>query len=254
MSPALRDQARYNLARPPWPVATVSWLLGSPDPATPLRVLDLGSGTGSGARTAACLGHTVLAVDPSADMLAALDQSNRKLPAHVGARITTARGTAENLPAADGSIDAILCLQSWQWVSVTEAAGECLRVLAPGGSLAMAWHTWDRSVPWVCELADIVGHTAAPPPHGTTLPHGVSGLGKFEQRNFHVAFQLTLDQFVELADSWSYVHQRPDRAAVLERVRALGRNQVGPTGTLEFPHVTECYRAVTHSRQEWSNP
>lgn len=248
MKPAL-----HNMARPPWPEPTVLWLLGSPGAATRLRVLDLGSGTGSGTREAAALGHRVLAVDPSAGMLSVLEGESKRMPAHIGARITSAMGSAEHLPCPDRSVDALLCLQAWQWVSPPEAAHECLRVLVPGGSLAMAWHTWDRSVPWVRELAAIVDQPEPSLSHGASLPRGIAGLGGFEQREFRLDFELTVDRLVQLADSWTYVRRRPDRAAVLERIRSLGNWQAGGTGRLTFPHLTECYRALKLSETQRSH-
>ncbi len=38
----------YDAVRPHWPEETVDWLLGSPD--RPVRVIDLGAGTGPGSQ------------------------------------------------------------------------------------------------------------------------------------------------------------------------------------------------------------
>ena len=109
--------APHNTVRPSWPKDVLSWLLGSPLPTTQLQVLDLGAGTGLGARSAAALGHTVIAVDSSEDMLSMLRQANKELPSSMSARIFTALGSAEHLPLEANSVDAILCLQAWHSVN-----------------------------------------------------------------------------------------------------------------------------------------
>ncbi len=214
-----------------------------------LKVLDLGAGTGLGTRTIAAAGHDVLAVDPAGDMLATLASATALLPADVAGRITARRGAAESLPLTYGSVEAVTCLQAWQWVDHYRAAAECARVLVPGGNIGLAWHTWDRSAPWVQELAQVVGRAetsgtidasgASEPP-----PRGLPGFGTVENRRFGLDYELTPRQLVELAGSWQYVAERTDRSRVLEQVGVLGRRAAArATGTLIFPHITDCYRA-----------
>ena len=57
----------YDAVRPRWPEPTVHWLLAEPD--APIRVLDLGAGTGLGTRTIASLGHEVAAVVGTPEMV-----------------------------------------------------------------------------------------------------------------------------------------------------------------------------------------
>ncbi len=133
--------ADYDRVRPGWPAQTAAWLLG--DPAGPLDVLDLGCGTGKGTAALVALGHRVVGVDPSEPMLAVL-RSQSAL-----ATVRTHVAGAEDLPLADGSVDAITCFQAWHWVDPQAAAPECVRVLREGGLLGMAWHRPDRSVDWV---------------------------------------------------------------------------------------------------------
>ena len=104
------------------------------------RVLDLGTGTGAVAEKAALAvgvdGH-VLAVDPSPEMLALAglraDQAS--------VRFELAEGSAESIPAADGSFDVILASLSLMFVIDRDAAArEMARVLRSGGRLvASVW-------------------------------------------------------------------------------------------------------------------
>ena len=81
---------------------------------TPLRVLDVGGGSGMFAVPLARLGHDVTVVDPSADALATLRR--RADTAGVGARVRGLQGDGdllhEVLPAADATaagFDLALC-------------------------------------------------------------------------------------------------------------------------------------------------
>ncbi|MET4001801.1 MULTISPECIES: class I SAM-dependent methyltransferase [Arthrobacter] len=86
----------HDEVRPGWSAEVVSWLLGSPLSGQRLAVLDLGAGTGLGTQTIATLGHSVTAVDSSADMLSALRTSCQELPSGVDDRITAVGGSADS--------------------------------------------------------------------------------------------------------------------------------------------------------------
>ncbi|MBA2444981.1 MAG: class I SAM-dependent methyltransferase, partial [Nocardioidaceae bacterium] len=55
---------------PEYPAEAVRWLIGGD--GKPVRVLELGAGTGKLTRTLRALGHEVIAIDPSSAMLAQL--------------------------------------------------------------------------------------------------------------------------------------------------------------------------------------
>ena len=236
--------ATYDAVRPPWPADAVGWMLGRPE--APLRVLDLGAGTGLGTRTIAGLGHTVVAVDPSAEMLAALTTASERLPADVASRIETRVGSAEALDDADASYDAVTSFQAWHWVDPTRAEPECARVLRSGGLLALAWHSWSDGVDWLHELGEVVGTPEMiwnPDDHGPSVEaRAVDGFEPADNAQFGVVQSLTVDELVRLASSWSPVAVRADRDAVLVRVRDLGARVAGQGGTLTFPYVSDCFR------------
>jgi SAM-dependent methyltransferase len=236
--------ATYDAVRPPWPEDTVDWMLGRPRGR--LRVLDLGAGTGLGTRTIAALGHRVVAVDPSAEMLAALDASRTRLGDEVAGRIETRVGTAEQLPDADASHDALTCFQAWHWVDVDRAWPECARVLVPGGTLSLAWHSWADGVAWLHELGDLVGTPEMiydPVARGASSPSSdVGGFDAPENQQFALEQRMTPSDLARLASTWSPVAVRDDREQVLADVEALGARVAGADGTLVFPSVTDCYR------------
>ncbi|MGE9808046.1 MULTISPECIES: methyltransferase domain-containing protein [unclassified Janibacter] len=104
----------------------------------PLRVLDLGGGTGGLAVPLAELGHDVRVVDPSADALASL--SRRAAESRVADRITAVQGDADTLPdvVAAGEIDLVCCHGTLEVVEDPAAVlGRIGEVLAPGGHLSL---------------------------------------------------------------------------------------------------------------------
>jgi len=237
----------HDGVRPSWSEEAVSWLLGSPLDDQRLTVLDLGAGTGLGTRAIAAIGHAVIAVDTSAEMLSVLRKSCKDLPHGVADRITALRGSAERVPLGDKSVDAIICLQAWHWVEPKQALAECDRVLRPNGMLGMAWHTWDRTSEWVQELAEIVEPNGTPADQTLSVPEEFVERGTFERKKFQFHYELTVERLVQLASSWAFVAQRPDRNAVLAKIRVLGeRTASSDTGLVGFPHITVAFR-LKHS-------
>lgn len=236
--------ATYDEVRPPWPAATVDWMLGAP--TEPLRVLDLGAGTGLGTRTVAGLGHHVLAVDPSAEMLEVLSRVSERLPQEMAARIETRVGAAESLEVPDASYDAVTSFQAWHWVDPGRAEPECARVIRPGGLLSLAWHSWSDGVDWLRELGDVVGTPDMiwnPEERGAAAePRRIAGFEPAENRLFSVEQVLSVDELTRLASSWSPVAVRDDRDAVLAAVRDLGSRVAGPDGSVVFRYVSDCFR------------
>lgn len=229
------DAAGYDAVRPGYPAEAAHWLVGEPD--RPLRVLDLGAGTGKLTRRLVQQGHDVVAVDPSPTMLATLSSA---LP-EVDAR----EGTGEALPLEDVSVDAVTVAQAWHWFDPHRAAAEVARVLRPGGTLGVVWNIRDGRVPWVAELDAIAGEGMAgdsdteqwrePLELPEPFRHG-------ERWLFTHDLVLPTDRVVALAASWSVVQTRPDTDAVLEAVDDLARRVAAGAPTLAIPHFCRCYR------------
>jgi S-adenosylmethionine-dependent methyltransferase len=110
---------------------------------TPLRVLDVGGGSGMFAVPLAQLGHEVTVVDPSADALATLRR--RAETAGVGDRVRGVQGDGdllhEVLPGDDGAdgYDLALCHSVLEVVDDPAVAlSEIARALRPGGQVSVA--------------------------------------------------------------------------------------------------------------------
>ncbi|EFK99708.1 UbiE/COQ5 methyltransferase [Streptomyces sp. SPB78] len=107
------------------------------------RVADVGAGTGLGTRVLVERGARVVGVEPGAGMAA---QFRIGLP---GVPLVLGNGNA--LPLHSSSLDVVTYAQSWHWTDPRRSVPEALRVLRPGGALALWWNDSDGGVPWVAE-------------------------------------------------------------------------------------------------------
>lgn len=107
-------------------------LLGLLDPAS--TVGDLGCGTGATAELLAPFVTRVIAVDESAEMLAAARARLDARPGH--GTVDLRQGALEALPVADGELDAaVLMLVLHHLADPAAVLAEAARALAPGGRL-----------------------------------------------------------------------------------------------------------------------
>jgi SAM-dependent methyltransferase len=209
---------RYARARPGYPVAAVEWLLE----AAPGRdVVDLAAGTGKLTQAIVEAGAAVAAVEPDGEMRAAL---NAAVPG-----VEALAGTAEALPRADASADAVLVAQAFHWFDPEPACAEIARVLRPGGVLGLLWNLRDGSLPWVADLdrlldwpADVVARAGDLSFQEIERHPAFAAAGR---REFPNPVTFTPSRLVDWAASTSGVATRPDaeRKAVLDGVAELAR-------------------------------
>ena len=139
--------AQYAANRPTYPPPlfdAIEALAGHPLAGS--RVADIGAGTGIATALLHARGAHVLAVEPGDGMAA---QFRRTLPG-----IPLVRGTGDDLPLATASLDLVTYAQAWHWTDPARAVPEALRVLRPGGALALWWNTDALDVPWIAEAAE----------------------------------------------------------------------------------------------------
>jgi SAM-dependent methyltransferase len=140
--------AEYERGRPGYPRAAIAWLLDG----DALEVLDLGAGTGKLTAGLLDAGHRVIAVEPLTEMREILAAG---LP---GAQVLA--GTAEQLPLADASVDAVVVGAAFHWFEQQPALAEIARVLRPPGVLGLLGNGFDTSTAWVARVRKILGPPA----------------------------------------------------------------------------------------------
>jgi SAM-dependent methyltransferase len=228
--------AEYAALRPGYPADAVAFLLGS----RPRRVLDLGAGTGLLTDVLLAAGHEVVAVDPSAAMLA---QLRARLPL-----VQTAAGGAEAIPVPDADVDAVVAGQAAHWFDPVPASAELRRVLRPGGVVGLLWNTRDERVPWVQALGELLAaqvrdHEAD---QGVVQRFAAELPATVETFDSGIVQTLTPEQAVGTIGTRSYVSTMDDaaREQFLGRVHQLLATHPDTRGRplLELPYMTRAYR------------
>ncbi|MBV8750762.1 MAG: class I SAM-dependent methyltransferase [Candidatus Eremiobacteraeota bacterium] len=97
------------------------------------RVLDVGVGTGLTAEPLLRGGSVVTGIDPSAAMLG---YARKRVP-----EATLVQGRAESLPFGAGAFDAATAADTFHHLDQPAAFAELLRVVRPGGTIAIWWQT-----------------------------------------------------------------------------------------------------------------
>ncbi len=131
--------AAYDRLRPDYPAAlydAVERLSGVA--LRGARIVEVGAGTGIATRQLRHRGADVVALDLSLAML-------RRQRSPSGCVV--ARG--EQLPIGDRVADLVCSATAWHWVQFDAGVAEAVRVLRPGGTLALWWNkSADRDQTW----------------------------------------------------------------------------------------------------------
>ena len=113
-----------------------------------MRTLDLGTGTGTVARSLAQRGCESTGLDRSAPLI----EEARRLDREAGVTVRYVEAAAEETGFPEASFDLVIAGQCWHWFDRPRAAGEARRVVKPGGSLVIAHFDW---IPFLGNVADL---------------------------------------------------------------------------------------------------
>jgi len=228
-------------------------------------VLELGAGTGKftrpllevlSARAAAVGGRPNLVVVEPTSMGEALEAEL------AGRGVRLVRTTADTLGAvAAGSMDVVIAAQAFHWFADAGSISEIVRVLRPGGSLALCWNIRERrgggAAAALESLIDSYYDAATPRQHSRAwqVPlRATAALSELvcEERP-HAPHLTTAADLVAWVTSLSVIARLPpdDKAGVAARVAALLDSEATPVGAT--PDGTPLYAIPMYTDYFWAS-
>jgi len=237
-----REAKAYAHGRPDYPEALLGWLGEALGIGSGKQVVDLGAGTGKFTALLLRSGAQITAIEPVAAMR---EQLSAALPA-----VNVLNGTAQAIPLAAQSLDALTCAQAFHWFADERSLGEIHRVLRPGGHLGLVWNVRDERVDWVAEVTRIVERYEGSTPrfHTGEWRRAFAGarfspllLREFSHQHIGPPEQVIVARLLSV----SFIAALPDeqKQRVAEQLRDLIANHPALKGRTEvaFPYRTEAY-------------
>jgi len=209
------------------------------------RAVDVACGTGMSALALTRYAQTVLGVDISPEML-------RVAP--VDARITYALATAEELPVAGHTVDAVTCCSGVHWFDQPRFFAELHRVLVPGGWVGLYDHYFISMAgvaafgDWVRELFKRYPLPPRNPQVGDPRSETPAGFELVAGEFFEDPIDMTHDEFVDYQLTVSHCVAAVERGTPRAEIRRWLLTSTAPlfggaaTRTLEFLGSITCLR------------
>jgi SAM-dependent methyltransferase len=233
----------YERGRPSYPDDAVSFIVNELAIGPRSRVLELGAGTGRFTDLLVFTGASIVAVEPVPAMREAL---TRNCPT-----VTALDGTAEAIPIADASTDAVVVAQAFHWFDGERALPEIHRVMREGARLGLIWNVRDEAADWSERLTAIFDRLSGPDSpryqHGTwrTAFESTDLFGPLHHWVAYHVHELSREAFMDRVMSVSYVAS----ASSLERERVLAEvtvlldtdPELRGKDELVMPYRTEVY-------------
>lgn len=166
-SDRVEDYVKY---RPHYPEVIPGYLSSvySFDPSW--DVADIGSGTGISTELFLRNGNRVYAVEPNAAMRGAAEEllghytraaaaagKPGKADSGAAGRFISIDGTAEATGLAAGSLQLIIAGQAFHWFDPVRSKAEFIRILRPGGVVALIWNERLTDTPFEREYDELIG-------------------------------------------------------------------------------------------------
>ncbi|KAJ1599296.1 hypothetical protein NDA14_006362 [Ustilago hordei] len=236
----------YDRARPSYPLAAISTIIAeatNADSPAPLRIVELGAGTGIATRMLLATATSpsadgtpppgvasLTAIEPSAGMrshfetaIASATNSLKQQMQDKGllspsASISVQDGAFESFDAGEAN-DAVVVAQAWHWCQDWNAAlQQVAKALRPNGILALVWNLEDRqAAPWVAQIRDLYEQYEDGTPQYRHMywhamykaPTCTSHFKADEPRHYHRTIPTTLQAVIDRVLSKSYISVLP---------------------------------------------
>lgn len=214
---------QYERGRPEYPIDAIEFLVAKFNLNAASNVVDLGAGTGKFTKLLLPTKAKIIAVEPVGGM--------RKKFSDLLPDVEMLDGSAEEMPLADQSVDAVIVAQAFHWFNGPVALKEIHRVLKPNGKLGLIWNARDESLDWVSELTKIVDPHEGDAPRYKTMNWkncfaSNQLFSPLELKQFSYVQTGNVETIVDRIDSISFISALPleKRNQVLEQVRSLVTN------------------------------
>jgi trans-aconitate methyltransferase len=248
----------YDSSRPSYPAELVDDAIAYAPVADdgPVRIVEVGAGTGKATVLFAARGASILAIEPDPEMAEIGRRNTEAFPA-----VSVLRTEFEKWEVGERRFGLLISAQAWHWIEPEVRLAKAREALVDDGALAVFWNRpqWDR-----CELTDALrdAYEATEPAFdampGPMRPGEVQSTGSWgaygedldaehgfavEPVRFYAwTHTYTTDEYVRLLQTHSDHILLPDasREALLDAVRAAID---GAGGTFELPHRTHLWLA-----------
>ena len=202
----------YNDCRPDYPNSAIVYIVMRAGLTAGDQVVDVGCGTGISTRQLAEAGLQVIGVEPNDDMRRQANAAEFQCAYPV----RYLAGSAEATDQPDASARAVVAAQAFHWFKPEPAVREFLRILGPGGGVALMWNQVDRDDPLGGEYVETLArHSPEPAMARSVLSDSAGALlthPGFEEAD-HASFRhyqdLTLEGLLGRARSVSYAPTDP---------------------------------------------
>ena len=207
----------YQSNRPSYPVRVIRDIYSLVENSQP-TILDLGCGTGISTRQLVKRGSAVFGCDIDEKMLASAAKNKDK--------ITYVKGGAEKLPFSSETFDLVTMFSSFHWFANKKAMREIQRVLKPGGIICIVQPR--QTSPFRHDRLEIISKVLGAPiktRYSKRKFEDVLAQNNFqiiENKIYKIVNQYTLEQFLELLQSYSIWNDVPiaKRGQILKLFRS----------------------------------
>lgn len=229
--------AIYAAARPSYPAAAIEAILSGH--ASSLPVIDIGTGTGIGARLLAGRGIRVIGVDPGAEMLRAAAPHDY---------VRWIEGKAEQMPLPSGATDLITAFNAFHWFKPQPFFEEVRRVVRSAGRLALVWNDWDLRDEFTASFVRLMRNAAGDfPPEDRDAEvaplyetPAVRNIRRYEFENVHRLDRQLLPLRLQ---SMSYIPRQGPRWESLSRELDALFGRYAAEGIVEHRYLTRVFLA-----------
>jgi SAM-dependent methyltransferase len=196
----------YELGRPGYPSAAISWALNALEIGRESVVLDLGAGTGKLAASLVPFVDRVVAVEP-------LERMRVQLVGRLS-QVAVLAGLAEAIPLPDNCVSGVFAGEAFHWFANNAALSEMRRVTEAHGGLALLWNVADDdswNVPWRDEFGHLIDRCRPPDwrPYSSgewrAAVEAAEDLGPLQTRSFPYVHHLSRAGLLAMIRSWTWM-------------------------------------------------